>query len=549
MARLDRLSGAKEVAQVGAAIGREFSHALLAAVMAMPQAALDEAIGELIGAELVFRRGLPPNTTYLFKHALVRDAAYQGMVRRQRALRHGQIAEAIRRLESETVVVRPELLAHHCQEAGQDEQAIGFWAQAGELAVSRSSGAEATAHFDAALVLLAKRPDTLERATLELSLRRRRGQSLILSVGPNSPAFDANAVRALELARHLDRSEEFVDNWVDFASARFSAGRIVEVIERIGELGSQRAAALPLRSRVKIAVVLGTAHTMLGELDDAWRRLSEGMSLDDENPATHARPLVIVDPGVYVRSYAARVRALQGHLEESADLAFQAGQIAATRGHLPTRLMSMGPVINSLILQGRYSDALSQAEEFLASARQFGVQNRIASSTILLGQVRVALGAADEGHLLLRHGYDLWLSAAGRQMCTEFAANAADVLMRSGHADAAARFLHDGLAVQAATEERFYAAELERIQGLLRDRAGDPAAAAEHLRRSLAIADRQGAKLFALRTATDLSQLLRHQGRTEEGLALLQPLYFGFTSGLDWPDLMRAKVELDRCAA
>jgi predicted ATPase len=137
MARLDRLAGAKDVAQAGAAIGREFSHRLFAAVTAMSSAALDAGLDELVRAELVFRRGKPPDATYEFKNALVRDAAYQGMVRSQRALRHGLIAEAIRKFEPGTSAAQPELLAYRCQEAGQDEQAIGLWTQAGELATGR----------------------------------------------------------------------------------------------------------------------------------------------------------------------------------------------------------------------------------------------------------------------------------------------------------------------------------------------------------------------------------------------------------------------------
>jgi hypothetical protein len=309
MARLDRLAGAKDVAQAGAAIGREFSHRLFAAVTAMSSAALDAGLDELVRAELVFRRGKPPDATYEFKHALVRDAAYQGMVRSQRALRHGLIAEAIRKFEPGTSAAQPELLAYRCQEAGQDEQAIGLWTQAGELATGRSSGAEATAHFDAALDLLAKRADTADRAVLELSIRRRRTHSLMISVGPGTAAIEPNAAKAMELADGLNRIEDFVENWFDCASASFSSGQIVGVTTRIADLGAERTEALPSRSRVQIAAMFGVAHVMLGN----WHRRGAGCrrpsrSTMPSRPPTYVRWLAPTPRSSFVRMRRGRGR-------------------------------------------------------------------------------------------------------------------------------------------------------------------------------------------------------------------------------------------------
>ena len=233
MARLDRLGAAKEAAQVGAAIGREFPHRLIAEVTCLSPEQLDERLGALQGAELLYRRGSPPDAVYVFKHALVRDTAYGSMVKSQRVLRHGQIATAIESIEPAVIVSQPELLAFHWQEAGNDELAIGYWERAGGLALSRSAGVEATADFDAALSLVPKEADGAEAGECELGLRLKRGYALIISQGPFAPAFVDNAERALELARALERPEEYVNACVDFAATRFAQERVQDVLERV----------------------------------------------------------------------------------------------------------------------------------------------------------------------------------------------------------------------------------------------------------------------------------------------------------------------------
>ena len=154
MARLDRLAPAKEVAQVGAMIGREFSHRLLAATLRLPPSKLDAALDELVRSELVMRRGAGPDAVYTFRHALIRDTAYNSMLKGQRLLRHGQIAAAIEEVAPDTIATQPELLAYHCQEGGQAAAALRYWSAAGDLAVGRWANREAVTHYRAALALL-----------------------------------------------------------------------------------------------------------------------------------------------------------------------------------------------------------------------------------------------------------------------------------------------------------------------------------------------------------------------------------------------------------
>jgi predicted ATPase len=187
MARLDRLGSAKEIAQIGAVIGREFSHALLAAVARKSQRALESGLERLIAAGLLFRQGVPPHATYLFKHALVQDAAYGTLLRSSRQQLHERIASALETEFPEIIAVQPELLARHCTEAGLDEQATGYWRTAGERAIRRANNREAIGHFRQALALNQKQASNVDRSLAELAILSLLGPALMSVHGWSAP--------------------------------------------------------------------------------------------------------------------------------------------------------------------------------------------------------------------------------------------------------------------------------------------------------------------------------------------------------------------------
>jgi predicted ATPase len=203
LARLDRLAPVKEVAQIGAVIGREFSHALLEAVAPLPEGALRDALDRLVEAELIFRRGSPPVATYTFKHALVQDAAYGTLLRSKRQQLHARIAQALEGQLPETAGTEPELLAHHCAEAGLAEKAADYWLKAGQLALSRSAMAEAVAQLSKGLAVLESLPDGPARWRRELKLQVALGQALIAARGFAAPETGRAYARARELCEQL----------------------------------------------------------------------------------------------------------------------------------------------------------------------------------------------------------------------------------------------------------------------------------------------------------------------------------------------------------
>ncbi|RST56205.1 ATP-binding protein [Variovorax sp. MHTC-1] len=545
MARLDRLAPAKEIAQVAAAIGRDFSHALLAQVLQMPAAQLEQALDELLRAELVFRRGTPAEAGYAFKHALIRDTAYNSMVRSQRALRHAQIAHALERSEPQTVAAHPELLAQHHQEAGHGSEALRYWTAAGDLAQRRFASREATIHYNAAIALVSRLDPGPARSELELALQLKLGNALTVSEGYGSGATYQSYAKARELARELGRVEDYVSAWVGSAPTMNSAGRNGELIESIHEIDAAQLASLEPRLRINVSIVLGAAHYLRGEIGEAWAHLEEARVLDDSVQLTHEHPVAGADPAIMIRAISMRVRGMQGYLEQAEALAAQALQIAEARGHPPTIAMARQAWIRVLLAKGEHAQAASEAKQMLELSERFGIQTRVANGLMFLGRTGVALGDVEAGIALLRKGYALWLSAGGKQQASQYGAQAADVLLRAGQTDEAQRFIAQAQAAQGETDERFYETELLRLGGRLLELDGDDTGAEARYQDAIALAEERGLKLFSLRAARDLAGLWQRRGNNTEARRMLQPLYGWFGEGFQFSDLRETKALLD----
>jgi predicted ATPase len=243
MARLDRLGHAKEVAQIGAAIGREFSHALLAAVLGEPEAELALALDRLIAAGLLFRQGVPPHATYLFKHALVQDAAYDTLLRSRRQQLHGQIAATLKRQFPEALTAQPQLIARHCKEAGLNEEAVGYWLRAGQQAIERSAMMEAVTQLGKGLDLVAGLPDTTDHLQYELEMQMAIGAALTATKGAAAPATVEAHARARALAEQLDRSnylDPLLQRQWEYHPVRSEHSLALTIAEQIERRGAEQ---------------------------------------------------------------------------------------------------------------------------------------------------------------------------------------------------------------------------------------------------------------------------------------------------------------------
>lgn len=541
MSRLDRLAPAKEVAQVGAIIGREFSARLLGAVLRMAPDKLAQALDELVRSELVQRRGVPPDESYVFRHALIRDTAYNSLLKGQRALRHAQIAAEMARVEPDAAAARPEVLAYHCQEGGQAQAAFDYWLAAGDRAVGRVALREAVTHFRAALALLPRLDvPASRRDAMELDVAMKLGGVLMQTEGYASAATIANFARARELASQLGQTDTCVVACSAFGASLWAGGRFDEGLALLEQFGSADLADLKPMSRVFRDLVVGLIKFHLGALDEA-HALSRATLRELAAVAPQdLQDVSGVDARVVALTQAVGVSVHLGLLEQADAHTRAAMQVARERAHVPTQSWAMSLERWMAYRHGDIEESIRLSKARLALTEGLGFDLQRGAGRMLLGRAMVALGEVEEGARLLHEGFAIWSNHGSQTGITEYAALAADVLLGAGRAAEAERYVRLGEQAVTDLRERYFAAELARLRAGLARHAGDEAAAQAGLREAMAIAAQQGARLFELRAATDLARLLHAQGRGAEGARELRPALDALPEGHDQPDAQRA---------
>ena len=368
MARLDRLGPAKEVAQIGAAIGREFSHALLAAVVRKPEAELGSALDRLIAAGLLFRQGVPPHATYLFKHALVQDAAYGTLLREPRRALHARIAETLESQFAEIAESQPELLARHCTEAGLIEKAAGLWGKAGQRSLERSALVEAVEQLTRALDQIATLPATPALRREQIKLQVALITPLIHVKGYAAPETKAAAERArllIEQAEALGEPPEdplllfsvlygfWVANYV-----AFNGDVVRELAAQFLALAEKQGATVPLMIGHRL---MGISLLYTGDIAEGRAHFDQAIALYD--PAEH-RPLATrfgQDIGVAVLSYRSLALWLLGYPEAALADADHALKDAREIGQAATLMYALAITSLTHIYCGNYAAANAQA--------------------------------------------------------------------------------------------------------------------------------------------------------------------------------------------
>ena len=317
LARLDRLAPVREVAQIGAALGRQFSHELIGAVAPMPQRQLDDALAQLVSAELIYRRGTPPDAEYTFKHALVQDAAYSTLLRDRRQQLHARIAATLEDRFPEIVAAQPALLAHHCEEAGLTEKAVDYWLAAGRQAWGRAMLAEAVALLRRGLALVPRLSDSDWRREREFDLLIALHQALIASRGWGVPEVAEVHSRARVLATMLNRPRALVfatwGQWQGhWAPAELKPmHRLAQELRELGE------AASDTFTQVLGCVASGLTCFNVGEFAAGRAHLDTALALYDPADRPFYADLLPNDARVMIRTYSAWVLACLGHLDQA----------------------------------------------------------------------------------------------------------------------------------------------------------------------------------------------------------------------------------------
>jgi predicted ATPase/class 3 adenylate cyclase len=552
MARLDRLAPVKETAQLGAVLGREFTYELLAAVSPLPDQALQEAVAQLVGAGLLFRRGQPPEAQYRFKHALVQEAAYQSLLRSTRQRHHQRIAQVLEARFPGSCETQPELLAHHYTQAGVMAQAISYWRRAGQRAIERSAHAEAIAHLSKGLELLTSLPDTPERLQQELDIQTTLGPALMAAKGFAAPEVLHAYARARELCRQVGETPQLFP--VLWGLRAFYAQRAELHIAR--ELAEQ---LLHLAQRTQDPALLMEAHRALGvtllwlgELVPAQAHLEQGITLYDSQEHRSLAFRYGEDPGVICRLYAAHLLWYFGYPDQALNRIREALSLAYELAHPFSVAYAL--YFTAVLHYFRREEQLTQehTEATITLSAKQGFTFFVARGTMLQGWALVAQRRGAEGMAQMHQGLAAW-QATGSEMGRPYAlAQMAEAYGKEGQAREGLGVLAEALAAVGRHKELYYEAELYRLQGelLLIQAAGRACSEAETcLQRALGVARRQQAKSLELRAAMSLARLWQRQGKRDEARDLLAPIYGWFSEGFDTADLQEARALLDALAS
>jgi predicted ATPase/class 3 adenylate cyclase len=542
MARLDRAPRLREVAQLGSVLGREFAYDMINALAGLEEELLQSGLGQLVAAELLYQRGRPPRSRYLFKHALIQDAAYQSLLKRTRQQYHERAAKLLEDRFPDLAGAQPELVAHHYTEADCPAQAIAYWLRAGAAAASKSANLEAIDQFRRGLALVEALSDMRERGERELDLQLALGPALSATKVFSHPDIGQAYARAWELCRQLDdHSREFAAlrglqlyhaNLLELEKALHFAEEALRVAERLGD-----AARL-----VGAHAALGLTLYWQGKLEPAHAQLRRSFELLDPNmqfrdwPGPH--------PGVTCQSFPALISWMLGYPDRSLDELRAAVRSAETLGHALTLAQTL--CLAALVHIFRHEPPA--AAHYAGRALRIFEEHRIAQNHALAlcenGWALAVSGESEKGLAQIAQGVEGYASGLFQHLLL---ALQADAQLASGKPEAALASVAAGLKmVKKIGGAPPFEAEFHRLKGeALLAGAGTVSEAEAATEKGIDVARRQNAKSWELRGATSLARLRRRQGRPQEAVALLAPIYAWFTEGFDTADLQAARTLLD----
>jgi len=547
LVRFDRLEQGKEVAQAGAVIGREFSYELLRMITAVDERAIAGALDQLVASGLIFRRGTPPQASYVFKHALVRDAAYAMLLRAKRQRLHAEVARVYEEHFSEIAAAQPELLAHHHSEAGNVEKAIRYLAKASQRARLSYANFEAINHLKMAIELLLTLPESTERDQAEIDLQISLGATYTEAKGFAAPEVEATYARAWALSQRLTDTQRLLavvrGLWI-FHLARADWPRTHEFANRLLVHSQDQN---DTSFRVEAHRAKGVTLLWLGDLASAREHLERGRLLysctdHDAHVLRYGS-----DAGVSCLVHEAYALWALGYPDRALTSSDEALTLA--RELRDPFSLAQALLYRSFLHRHRREAELAKsfAEEAGLLAEQHGFPFWQSESTIVAGWARAQLGEVSEGLMQARHGFENFLSTGARMDRPRWLATLAEVYGMSGRTEDALQTISDALTAAYAAGERFYESPLHCLKGTLLQR-GSPADfsdAEASLRKSIEVARGQQAKGWELQAALTLARALKTRCNKRKARQELAPVYEWFKEGLDTPDLKEAAALLN----
>jgi predicted ATPase len=546
MARLDRLGTAKEVAQLAATLGREFSHELLLAVSPWSEEELGRELDRLVQAELLFRRGQPPRVRYLFKHALLQDAAYASLLRSDRQRHHQHIAEILADRFPEIADGQPELLAHHYTMAGMSEKAIAFWQRAGEKAFESSAYLEATGHLERAFGLLENMPEGRDRDELEIGLQLDLGSAKGATQTPASPEVGKAYTRALELCqRGGDTPQLSAVLWglYTYHTVRGQPRQALELARRLLDM-AERQGSLPLR--INALESMGFSLLNTGDLVEARPHLEALIALGRSQTSTSdSLRHRILDPFLGGLAELSWALWLLGYPDQAVERSREALELLPHISSAFTHGLVSFFSADLHIFRREAAEVLPLARDLADLAAEQSLPLFSLIGNFQLGWVTAEKGDVADGIEMMRGALDARLATGAiAGTMTHFCFLATHLLDAGRFAEGLAT-VERALAISADGGHCIMDAELHRLKGEILQRLGAAEVDAEDpFHRALEIARRQSARSLELRATMSLARLCCRCGRKAEARAVLAPVYEWFTEGFETRDLQEARALL-----
>jgi class 3 adenylate cyclase/tetratricopeptide (TPR) repeat protein len=551
-ARLDRLAPVKEIAQIGACIGREFSHELLSRVAGLDGAQLEAALDRLLDAGLITRRGAPPDVIYAFKHALVQDAAYDLLLKSRRHQLHAGIAQALETGFADEVAHKPELLAHHYTHAGSLAAAIPLWRKAGALAIGRVALREAVAHLQRALGLTGQLPPSAERDTLELTIREQLNAAWAGLRGWAAEEIGVNTAAILHLARSQRNAQSLLLGLWWMWTNTITQGRIADSLPCAQRLLDEGGEAEDLDLQIFGAAATMVSRFFLGQLSEARAQADRVLALYDPRRAERWIHLTGHDLRTFVGVYSCQWIWMQGHPDQAVQVSDESSAHARTVGHA----FNLAWALTFCAYAFAYRHEPERLLERVGTADRLAREQGLAFIYQVSAPQAVALAQLQQGRPLdaipvLQRGIESWTKVGGGVRIPYLKSALAEAVALQGDLPAALQLIDECIEQieRPAFQERIWLAEVLRLKGWMLMRQGRDREAETQLRAALDCARQQGTKSWELRSAVTLAALLARRGQRDAARDLLWPICGWFTEGAGTKDLIEARVLLERLSS
>ncbi len=557
-ARLDRLGPARDVAQIGAVIGRDFSYPLFRAVAGIEDRPLQTALERLAEADILLVRGLPPESEYRFKHVLIQDAAYENLLKSRRRVLHRRVGEALRDDFAATCAAAPELVAHHFTQAGLTEAAIEWWGKAGQQSLERSALVEATEQLTRALDQIASLPGTPALRREQIRLQVALITPLIHVRGYAAPETRAAAEQAHTLIQQAEMLGEHPEDplllfsvlysfWVHNYAA-FNGKAMCELARQFLTLADKSPSTAPLMIGSRLTgVSLMTTGDIAGSLPHYNRALALYNPAEHRSLATHFS----IDAAVSGLGFRSWSFWLLGYPDAALANAEDGLKNAREFGQAATLMWALFYGFLPHIWCGKYARAKMQADELVVLANERGTSFWKANGIRAQGYLLAEAGGAVDAISMIRSSLDAWRSTGSTLRVPTDLSYLASAHLKVGQFDNAERCIREAMVAIESTDERWYEAEVNRIAGevMLHSPLSNTSNSEMYFERALAVAREQQAKSWELRSAMSLARLWRSQGKPRQARELLAQVYGWFTEGFDTRDLKQAEALLAELAA